>query len=203
MTDGFLTRWSRRKLEDRVEPEAQPSGTPTDDAAEPAALQPETADEAITAEEIAALPAISDITAATDITAFLRKGVPAILRNAALQRLWVLDPSIRDFIGEARDYAWDWNTPGGVPVSGPLETGTDIPAMLRRIFGEEAESARENVIAQIEPAPHAPPREPFAPSSPGPEVLDPQAAESRILSADNVEDENGAPVRRHGSALPV
>jgi Protein of unknown function (DUF3306) len=200
MTDDFLARWSRRKLEGRAAPAASPAEEAESVTAEPA--DPQIAEDAITEEEIAALPAISDITLDTDITAFLRKGVPAVLRNAALQRLWVLDPEIRDFIGEARDYAWDWNTPGGVPVSGPLEAGTDIPSMLRRVFGEGGESARENVIAKSEPSPQSPPpQRQAAPHVAAPDDVE-QAAKSRILSQNEPASENDAPLRRHGSALP-
>src|SRR3546814_8539167 len=47
----------------------------------------------------------------------------------------MLDPAIRDFVGHARDYAYDWNTPGGVPGSGALQP-EDVAAMVRRIFGD-------------------------------------------------------------------
>jgi Protein of unknown function (DUF3306) len=202
MTDDFLARWSRRKLGGRAAPE---EGSPKDSerGSQADAPAPRIADETMTPEEIAALPAISDITLETDITAFLRRGVPAALRNAALQRLWVLDPDIRNFVGEARDYAWDWNTPGGVPVSGPIESGTDIPAMLRRVFGEESETTRENVIASSETAP--PPLKQEQPASSPASATEQaaQPAESGIPSVKEDSSGESAPVRRHGSALPV
>jgi hypothetical protein len=198
MTDSFLTRWSRRKLEGRT-----PATPSPDDAGSTPVAEPQIADDAITPEEIAALPAVSDITLETDITAFLRKGVPSALRNAALQRLWVLDPEIRDFVGDARDYAWDWNTPGGVPVSGPLEPGTDIPAMLRRIFGEEPAPTRENVIAKSETAPPAPTPEQSAPLRSPVQNQEVVTAKSGKVSAETALDEEPAPVRRHGGALPT
>jgi hypothetical protein len=202
MDDGFLTRWSRRKLDGREVPDAPPPDADAEPVVDAAELPAE--EGAVTPEEIAALPAAADITLDTDITAFLRKGVPALLRNAALQRLWVLDPDIRNFVGDARDYAWDWNVPGGVPVSGPLETGTDIPAMLRRVFGEDSETARENVIVQSMPAetPPAP-----APRAPVNFAAEEQVAPMPDEFSDETEDEQtveeSAPVRRHGSALPA
>ena len=46
--------------------------------------------------------------------------------------MWALDPKIRDYVGEARDYAYDWNTPGGVPGSGPVPW-QDIEGLRRRV----------------------------------------------------------------------
>ncbi len=123
-SDGFLARWSRRKSEERRE-KAQP---PAPEAA-PANCEPE-----LTPEEIAALPKIEELTPETDISAFLRRGVPEALKNAALRRMWSLDPAVRDYVGDARDYAYDWNVPGGVPGNGPLLPTDDVDAMLRQMF---------------------------------------------------------------------
>jgi Protein of unknown function (DUF3306) len=140
MSDSFLARWSRRKQDARrIERAPEPAegatpATPDNEAqGAPAAVEEEAA---LTPEEIAELPKIEEITVETDISAFLRRGVPEALRNAALRRMWSLDPAIRDFVGEARDYSYDWNTPGGVPGSGELLPGQDVEAMLRGVFGE-------------------------------------------------------------------
>jgi hypothetical protein len=144
MSDSFLSRWSRRKREAR-EAEREPDGPAEAEeqraggeagqqAAEKVPAEPE--EPALTPEEIAELPKLEELTAETDISVFLRKGVPEPLRNAALRRMWSLDPAIRDFVGEARDYGYDWNTPGGVPGAGELLPGDDVTAMLRGVFGE-------------------------------------------------------------------
>jgi hypothetical protein len=52
--------------------------------------------------------------------------------------MWSLDPKIRDFIGDARDYAYDWNTPGGVPGYGPLPSREEVARMVARIVGGDA-----------------------------------------------------------------
>ena len=117
---------------------------PPQDLAADHGSAPAVAPEEITAEEIASLPKPEDITAATDLRLFLRKGVPDALRNAALRRLWSVDPSIRDFEAPARDYAWDWNVPGGVPGNGPLLPSDDIDLMLRRVFGESPADAADS-----------------------------------------------------------
>ena len=172
MSSDFLSRWSQRKRE--VADADRTAGTGTDagpDAEaggvllEHAALDdtPQAAvDAPITAEELAALPDPEDLTAASDMTAFLRKGVPASLRNRAMRRLWSLDPAIRDYVGDARDYAWDWNVPGGVPVSGPLSATTDVKQMVKDIFGREKAApaaATEPTVAtdRTDPAESPPP----------------------------------------------
>jgi hypothetical protein len=138
MSGEFLSRWSRLKEEARraergPQPEAEePAATAPPPEAEPASMLPEPE---LTPEELAALPKLEEITAASDISGFLRRGVPDALRNAALRKMWTLDPAIRDFVGEARDYAYDWNTPGGVPGAGALDAGDDVAAMLRSVFG--------------------------------------------------------------------
>ena len=144
MSGEFLSRWSRlkedaRRSESGPQPDAAeaPAGAPPREA-EPASVLPEPE---LTPEELAALPKVEEITAASDISGFLRRGVPDALRNAALRKMWTLDPAIRDFVGEARDYAYDWNTPGGVPGSGALDPADDVAAMVRGVFGDSPPAA--------------------------------------------------------------
>ena len=107
MSDDFLSRWSRRKLEVRREQEARPKQEEPAPGEAPAPEQaPAAAREAeLTPEELEALPPIEELTADSDFSLFLRKGVPEQLKKAALRRMWSLDPALRDYVGEARDYA--------------------------------------------------------------------------------------------------
>ena len=156
MSGDFLSRWSRRKAEARrverapegpPEEVAPPEAPAADGAAAPAEAE-------LAPEELAELPNIEELTAETDLTAFLRAGVPESLRNAALRKMWTLDPAIRDFEGHARDYAYDWSVPGGVPGAGPLGPDDDVAAMARRVFGEsEPEPAPERPADQSEVEP--------------------------------------------------
>lgn len=216
--EGFLSRWSRRKQAARegapIEHAAKPEAAP-----EPVAPQPEAPEPALAVEpepeiDLASLPPIEELTVESDVTVFLRKGVPAALRNAALRRAWSLDPSIRDFIGPA-DYAWDWNTPGGAPgYMADLASGPDVEALADRILGLVRDKPVAGAAPPVEPAPAeaAPPspvrREPAAPeplrdetptamaASPGPAP----AAEPRARPA--VPD--ATPSRpRHGGAVPT
>jgi hypothetical protein len=133
---GFLARWSQRKQEAR-QPEPKPD-VPTDENAEPAgSAAPQGGD--ITPElDLSTLPKLEELTGSTDITAFLRRGVPEHLRNAALRKSWALDPAIRNYVSPALEYAYDWNAPGGVPGGGELGAGIDVARMVSQIMGEPA-----------------------------------------------------------------
>ena len=143
MSDDFLSRWSRRKLEARkAEPTGEPPTIPPVEPSSPAQVAPIAPapgpdEPGLTPEEIAKLPKVDDLTAESDLSAFLRKGVPDALRNAALRKMWALDPGIRDFVGHARDYAYDWNAAGGVPGTGALLPTDDVQSMVRQVFGAE------------------------------------------------------------------
>ena len=205
MTDNevFLSRWSQRKRqvaeEARKAAEAAPAATPA----------PEAADEPF---DLSLLPDLEALTAQTDMSLFLQKGVPDDLRNAALRKIWALDPAIRDYVGDALDYAWDWNAPGGVPGGGELGAGFDTAKMVARIFGDQP--ADEKVIGDDALQQNAP------------EVVDlaEDLADENALSARAVSENDAAPCtsvqvqpelaapgpigaahkkRRHGGASPV
>ncbi len=222
--DGFLSRWSRRKL--AVEREPDPAALPPEESPE-AAVAPEAPgpDEALSPEEIAALPRLEDLTPDSDITAFMRKGVPDLLRKAALRRMWSLDPAIRDYVGDARDYAWDWNVPGGVPGSGPLGPLDDFSATVGRMFSatRDPETTSAGAVgpdAEIAVEAHDAEPEPDSPETTPAELL-PREAEPDRMPVSEVAGEPGpgaspvsnrletaelgpraAPLRRHGAALP-
>ena len=96
--------------------------------------------------DLSSLPKLEEMTATTDITGFLRKGVPEHLRNAALRKSWALDPAIRNYVNPALEYAYDWNTPGGVPGTGELGAGMDVARMVSQIMGT-GEPVAEPAIA--------------------------------------------------------
>ncbi|GEP12178.1 DUF3306 domain-containing protein [Methylobacterium gnaphalii] len=163
MSESFLSRWTRRKLSVRAAELANKKAVPASVVApvhvglgeEPAAAsgsRPET-DPTLpqatgSGDPWAHLPAPDEVTPETDLAPFLRAGVPALLRNAALRRMWSMDPTIRDFVSEAREYAYDWNSPGGVPGLGPLLPSDDVEAMLARLLRAAPETDR---VATHEP----------------------------------------------------
>jgi hypothetical protein len=179
--EDFFARWSRRKREAIRENEAPAEPAPetasTDASEEPV----------LSSEDLAALPKIEDITPETDITAFLKKGVPEALRNAALRRAWSLDPAIRDYVGDARDYAWDWNVVGGVPGNGPLLPVDDVDSMLRTIFGDDKEPIPERAAPDM------------VADSPGPGEPD----ETKVEQKESVESTEGDAATQHPDAVAV
>src|SRR6476619_1712644 len=136
---GFLARWSQRKR-GAEQPEREAPLADAEVGAEPApeAESPEEFDRS-------SLPSLDELTPTTDITMFLRKGVPEHLRNAALRKSWALDPAIRNYVNPAREYAYDWNTPGGVPGSSEIGAGMDVARLVSQIMGS-GESAGESPV---------------------------------------------------------
>jgi Protein of unknown function (DUF3306) len=221
---GFLARWSQRKHEakqpDRDVPAAE-ADVPVAPAAESDAA-PEF--------DLSSLPKLEDMTATTDITGFLRKGVPEHLRNAALRRSWALDPAIRNYVNPALDYAYDWNTPGGVPGSSEIGAGMDVARLVSQIMGS-GESVVEASIPAADPAKESasdPAQSPehSATQESGPDLptqalrlcnetismaQEPSniAGGARVEAGraeDSAESNSAAPqqaVRRHGSAKPL
>ena len=133
---GFLARWSQRKQEAK-QPEPKPDAPAAESAESSGSPAPQGED--VTPEfDLSTLPKLEELTGSTDITAFLRKGVPEHLRNAALQKSWALDPAIRNYVSPALEYAYDWNAPGGVPGGGELGAGVDVARLVSQIMGEPA-----------------------------------------------------------------
>ncbi len=190
--NSFLGRWSRRKrgADDPVPP-TTPQAAPEPDVAEPEPV--------LSQEELAALPRIEDLTESSDIRGFLRPGVPTVLKNAALRRIWMLTPAIRDYRDPAVDYAWDWNTPGGVPGDGCAPSPERAAQMLRDLFSPKTPESSDAAVAQS-----APDSEAETPPDPG----EPQAIEQRSteVSGDFSQKLPETPVStprpRHGGALP-
>src|SRR3981189_1198818 len=126
---NFLARWSQRKHEAK-----QPDhDAPTVNSDAP--FGPVAESDVVQEFDLSSLPRLEDMTATTDITAFLRKGVPEHLHNAALRKSWALDPAIRNYVNPALDYAYDWNTPGGVPGSSEIGSGMDVARLVSQIMG--------------------------------------------------------------------
>jgi hypothetical protein len=125
--ENFLGRWSRRK---REAPHESAPAKPQDAAT---TAPPADADAKKVPFDPASLPPIESIAAATDISAFLKPGVPAELRRAALRRVWSADPAIRDFVGLVES-GWDFNNPDAMPGFGPILAG-DVANLLARMIG--------------------------------------------------------------------
>lgn len=217
--DGFLGRWIRRKAEARDRPD-EPAEKAAEDAGgdEPAgqAASPIKAEEP--AFDLAKLPSLEEITAQTNVSDFMRREVPAALRNAALRRAWALDPAIRDYVNPAREYAYDWNVPGGVPGNGPLEAGYDALKQVaetlwsqpetdtlgvRKVTDEVTEASEETQKAELE----APESVRMSDMNKLEEISDKKSETETFEAASEGGGSGGASHsqsrRRHGGAAPV
>ncbi len=137
--DGsFLARWSKRKHDALSR---QPDGA-QELASEPSEEQQEEGPDRPF--DLSSLPDIDTLSSRTDITAFMNNAVPEALRNAALRKIWALDPAVRNYVGEALDYAWDWNTPGAIPGFGEAVASEQTREFVRNMLAGPSE--HENVI---------------------------------------------------------
>ncbi|RWP42440.1 MAG: DUF3306 domain-containing protein [Mesorhizobium sp.] len=159
-SDNVFARWSRLKQAARYSSTAGPQNdqlspdevaVPADTGKQlaPAIVEPEAAEPA------EPLPRVEDLTAQSDLSAFLRKGVPKMLKRAALRKMWSLDPAIRDHVGPS-EYAWDFNKPGSMAGFGPLRASSEpVVDFLSTMSGANpADPARAAAASQ---APEKPP----------------------------------------------
>jgi Protein of unknown function (DUF3306) len=147
--DTFIGRWSRLKRETESEKRRaeKPSPAPPEARAEPPAAAPaqpsaapgETHRGAAPPFDPATLPPIDSIVAGTDIRAFLQKGVPAELTKAALRRVWVTDPAIRDFM-EVAENQWDFTDPASIPGFGTVRPYDEIRQLASQAMGKPLEA---------------------------------------------------------------
>jgi hypothetical protein len=231
--DNFIARWSRLKRE--AESEKRRAGKPGADAdleppetrtdrstpspALPSVVAGEPREAADPPFDPATLPPIESIDAATDIRAFLQKGVPAALTNAALRRVWAADPAIRDFI-EIAENQWDFTNPASIPGFGPLEATGEAQRLLGQAIGTLSD-APDGTAAQHQSSDQSKPAAPAKPDQgrPPAEVTEPSAAAAApeparadgqsIASAAAPQHEKpvtgGSSVQRrrgHGTAMP-
>jgi hypothetical protein len=233
-SEGFLSRWSRRKQalargEAPAEPppEAAPAAvSPSEPAAPPSAPAAEAAPPAEAEPEfdLSSLPDIETITAATDIRAFFHRAVPEALRRAALRKAWATDPVISTYMGPL-DYAWDFNTPGGLPygfASELGEVGEKLRELIAQAIGEPPARPESEAPPESAPGQDVAPEAALAQAPGGSEeegaMADPpadppssplrlaeaaaEAADSLPVPAETIEAAP-PPRRRHGGALPV
>ncbi|MGN6572893.1 MAG: DUF3306 domain-containing protein [Pseudolabrys sp.] len=203
--ENFLSRWSRKKREADAAPEpehpvatsapaATSSPTPVPPAEEPAF-------------DLTKLPSLDEIVAETDVSMFMKPGVPAALRHAALRRAWASDPAIRDFRG-LQENDWDFTAPDSIPGFGSFKSQEEIEALARRLFGA---GGREE-DADMQSAPQVSDGGTTAlPSAEHDGTLDKDheapatASDNEAATAERQDDDIAAQrvtARRHGGALP-
>ena len=161
-------------------------------------------------------PSLDDLTAESDLSEFLREGVPAALRNAAMRKMWSLDPAIRDHVGLAEN-AWDFNRPDAMAGFGPLEAGRAVVNFLSTIVREapvdpEATApatdaptaATEDTASPPQDQPPEPAPVPREVRQDGPDVR-PAVETAALRPGDGspaADPRLGLPRPRHGGAVP-
>lgn len=143
--DGFLSRWSRRKVQaTQSDSPAAPAPADADPAALPSA-ELRAGDDQSDAQTKPAPPTLDDVAALhqeSDFTRFVAPEVSGDVRNAALKKLFA-DPHFNVMDG-LDTYIEDYNTPDPLPA-----------AMLRKMAQAaylglvEPEPASEEVSAQV------------------------------------------------------
>lgn len=201
--DNFLSRWAQRKQAVR-----QAEAVEAKTKAEPALP----AAEAEGAIDPATLPPIETLTAESDFSIFLAKGVPAGLRQAALRKLWLTEPSVLEY-KPLVEYNWDFTAPG----YGDLLPTDDIKKLVQQILPDEPREEQQ----QGEPSPETSAEPLPAEAAPGDADIGndivtgtgslriaPLPPEAPVAEAaeQTVEPAEAAPLpprRRHGGALPA
>jgi len=187
-TENFLQRWSHRKRATKTPTpdDTEPARRETRDAGSLTSVPPENA---VPALDITALPPIESMTATSDVRAFLAPGVPEDLTRAALRRAWVIDPTIRDFVGLAENQ-WDFTKPDSIPGFGSLDLTPELRRIVAGVFGDALGQSPPNYTEteQIEQLTKTPPERP--PATPaqtrdGAEVMRSDAPANVAISAVN------------------
>ena len=200
--ENFLSRWSRRKRESELAPEVNAAESAAD------AGLPIAAPEA-PAFDLASLPSLDSIGADTDVSVFMKPGVPATLRDAALRRAWASDPAIRDFRG-LQENGWDFTDPQGVPGFGRFTSEDEVRELAQRLFGGATDTEQ---VSQSVPGHEAveatqevsvPPQQAADDSRDRSLGVQDAAPKDEPAAVERYDDDGGAPPskRRHGGALP-
>lgn len=162
MSDPFLSRWSRRKqavTQGKTPPEPEttpapkakgsgqaPGGEDVAALTDPAPVSPPPAPD----EPLPSLSDVKELTPASDFQPFMRPGVTADVRNAAMKRLFT-DPHFN--IMDGLDvYIEDYNQPDPLPAG-----------MLQQMVGAQL----LNLVPKDAPAPEASLAPPLAQEPPG------------------------------------
>lgn len=188
-SEGFLSRWSKRKAELRQQEQKQPVAD--------SAPSPEAEEEI----DLAALPSIDSLTTDSDFSLFLRKGVPLALRNAALRKLWLIEPSVVNYKALV-EYNWDFTAPG----YGELLPTDNVAEMAKQVFSGFSQMQQPEAAepAKTEDASSEPQQVlPAAEELPLEQQPEQRIAETAPTEGAPVVPESAPPRRRHGGALPT
>jgi Protein of unknown function (DUF3306) len=178
-TEGFLSRWSRRKAEARSAPPAAPPAV-SDDSSPAEEIAPAPVQEVLEQDapiDPKDLPDIATLDASSDFSVFMRPGVPAHLRTLALRKLWRSDPIFSKLDGLV-EYGEDYTIPswpkGAIKTAyrigrgfmnelETLETAKSDPGLPEPTVGEPAPEPESTVASTIREPPADSRAEPWQP----------------------------------------
>jgi hypothetical protein len=114
MADGFLNRWSRRKLGEDIEPEKKPG----ESTKQKLAVSPEAQQQTTAIEDTPPLVSLDDVEKmdrfAPDFSAFMQPGVDPVVQQAAMKKMFS-DPYFN--IMDGLDiYIDDYSKPDPIPL---------------------------------------------------------------------------------------
>lgn len=191
--EGLLSRWSKRKLAAKVQPDEEPvEAIPPADAQSD--QEPEAEDPILKANrEAAEAIDVEALTYESDFGPFLKAGVPAVLKRRALRKLWSSNPVLANLDG-LNDYDGDYTQPATQAFRSAWQVGrgylTELTERLEQVdpatssgteTPEQAESGGDEpaTIAEV-----TAPRPEFAESkteAPEPEPSQPRVSLRRRL----------------------
>ena len=196
--DGFLSRWSKRKLRD-------PDDLPPEPEAEVVSA-PESTVEEKTDEEILeelGLPDPEEMKEGDDFSGFMNGAVPTRLRNRALRKLWLTNPVLAN-LDEMVDYGEDFTDAATVieNMQTAYQVGKgwlpDEPAETEEPPEADAEADEEAVVvaeSEAELPPDEIPVEELA-VGPRPQMPEPEPTPELAAAPSPEPIENPAPVPR-------
>ena len=134
--DGFLSRWSRRKVDVREGRPLDEPQQPTVTAATPVAAPPAVHEpEAPTAKPAPTLDDVQQLTPESDFTGFMARGVAPDVKNAAMKKLFA-DPHF-NVMDRMDIYIDDYTQPDPLSVAMLRQMAS---AKALRLFDDEAPS---------------------------------------------------------------
>jgi hypothetical protein len=143
---NFFARWSRRKH--GANPETTEQSKPENCGDVLVSKLPTASLSQASSFDAASLPAIDSIGPGSDIRSFLEVGVPADLTRAALRRVWLTDPAIRDFVGLSEN-SWDFNAPGAIPGFGSIDAESVANMVTRLLGGPDAIATEKDALLKV------------------------------------------------------
>ena len=147
MADGFLGRWSRRKLDERAGlPLEEP--VPVVPAPPPAAVAAPVADPPATEPAPLTLADAQSLTLQSDFSPFIARGVAPDVKNAALKTLFT-DPHFNVMDG-LDIYIDDYTKPSPLPLSVLRQM---VSAKALGLVEDEEKAPKEALAAAEDPAP--------------------------------------------------